>query len=109
MNQHKTNLREVSYATPQGTAARVDRNANRLASSIDPHHLTRADQRITAAIKPIEVQQLFIEHLTCNDGVNARAESLLAPTRETLAQFQSYRRAAGNVQRSRAICADARR
>ncbi|MEX3934081.1 hypothetical protein AB4Y32_20120 [Paraburkholderia phymatum] len=35
-----------------------------------------------------------------NDGVKAHAESLLAPMPETLAQFQSYRRAAGNAQQS---------
>jgi hypothetical protein len=73
---------------------------SRFPSSIDPDLLTRADQHIAAAKQRIEAQQLFIEHLMRNDGVKAHGESLLALMQETLAQFQSYRRAAGNAQQS---------
>jgi hypothetical protein len=102
-------VREESCTTSRGTAPRVDKNANAYAASIDADHLTRADQHIAAAKKRIEAQQLFIEHLTRNDGVKAHAESLLALMQQTLAQFQSYRRAARNARRSPANRADARR
>ncbi|MEM5383857.1 hypothetical protein VSR68_09660 [Paraburkholderia phymatum] len=102
-------MRKEPDATSRGTAPRVDKNANRFPASIDADHLTRADQHIAAAKKRIETQQLFIEHLARNDGVKAHAESLLALMQETLAQFQSYRRAAENAQQSLANGADARR